>query len=266
MRRRVALNRIRAAALVGVLAVHAGMLYALAGVRIPTQTTEAKVLYVNIVESPEAAGGGEESAPPVARVTPSRRAAEKVAPRATEKAAATPRPVPEIVRPPPPAPVEPPPADIASGERAAETPAPPTAATSPSAATDGRSDTGGGGQGSVASAGGTGTGNGAGAGRGSGAPMTLTSELALVCPERRPPPYPSVSRRLGESGRVVLRVELDESGRVIEARVVDSSGFARLDSAALTAVRTWRCTPPRQDGHPVGAVALQPFDFTLDGI
>lgn len=95
--------------------------------------------------------------------------------------------------------------------------------------------------------------------------MTLTSELALVCPERRPPPYPSVSRRLGESGRVLLRVELDESGRVVKARVVESSGFARLDSAALTAVRNWRCTPPRQDGHPVGAVALQPFDFTLDG-
>jgi len=74
-------------------------------------------------------------------------------------------------------------------------------------------------------------------------PVSLASDLALVCPERRPPAYPSLSRKLGETGKVVLRVELDETGRVSAARVVTSSGFDRLDAAALAAVHTWRCRP-----------------------
>jgi len=96
-------------------------------------------------------------------------------------------------------------------------------------------------------------------------PVSLASELALVCPERRPPAYPSLSRRLGETGKVVLRVELDETGRVSAARVVTSSGFDRLDAAALAAVRTWRCRPAQRDGQAVRSVALQAFDFTLEG-
>ena len=96
-------------------------------------------------------------------------------------------------------------------------------------------------------------------------PVSLASELALVCPERRPPAYPPLSRRLGETGKVVLRVELDETGRVSAARVITSSGFDRLDAAALAAVRTWRCRPAQRDGQAVRSVALQPFDFTLEG-
>lgn len=96
-------------------------------------------------------------------------------------------------------------------------------------------------------------------------PVSLGSELALVCPERRPPAYPSLSRRLGETGKVVLRVELDELGRVGAVQVVSGSGFDRLDAAAVAAVRTWRCRPARRDGQAVRSVALQPFDFTLEG-
>ena len=62
---------------------------------------------------------------------------------------------------------------------------------------------------------------------------------------------------------MVLRVELDEQGRVGAARVATASGFARLDEAALAAVKTWRCNPARRDGQPVRAVALQPFKFVL---
>ena len=90
-------------------------------------------------------------------------------------------------------------------------------------------------------------------------------ELAVACPERTPPRYPALSRRLGEEGIVVLRVELDETGRVAAAQVASSSGYARLDEAALAAVRTWRCTPAQRDGQPVRAVAMQPFKFILQG-
>jgi len=96
-------------------------------------------------------------------------------------------------------------------------------------------------------------------------PITLSSELSVACPQLNAPAYPALSRRLGEEGKLVLRVELDEKGHVNEAQVVNSSGFKRLDEAAMTAVKTWRCTPPVRNGQPVRAVALQPFNFVLQG-
>ncbi len=96
-------------------------------------------------------------------------------------------------------------------------------------------------------------------------PVTFGTELSVACSERTPPRYPPMSRRLGEEGKVVLRVELDEQGVVAAARVSSGSGHARLDEAALAAVKTWRCAPARRDGQPVRAVALQPFKFVLEG-
>lgn len=94
-------------------------------------------------------------------------------------------------------------------------------------------------------------------------PVAMSSELALACPERTPPVYPVQSRRLGETGRVILRVELNEQGQVSSARVDQSSGSTRLDDAALSAVKTWHCNPPLRNGQPAKATALQPFNFVL---
>lgn len=96
-------------------------------------------------------------------------------------------------------------------------------------------------------------------------PVAMATELAVACPGRVPPAFPSQSRRLGEEGTVVLRVELDEAGHVAMARIQASSGHARLDEAALVAVKAWRCTPAQRDGHPARAIALQPFKFVLQG-
>lgn len=96
-------------------------------------------------------------------------------------------------------------------------------------------------------------------------PVTLSSELAVACPELNAPAYPPLSRRLGEEGKLVLRVELDENGRISMTQVISSSGFKRLDEAAMVAVKTWRCTPPQRNGQPVRAIALQPFNFVLQG-
>ncbi len=96
-------------------------------------------------------------------------------------------------------------------------------------------------------------------------PVSLDAELSVACPEREPPVYPAQSRRRGEAGQVVLKVELDEQGRVAEARVQTSSGVPRLDEAALTAVRNWHCTPAMRGGRAVRAVALQPFNFVIQG-
>jgi len=97
------------------------------------------------------------------------------------------------------------------------------------------------------------------------APVMLTSDLSLACPQRTPPEYPAMSRRSNEQGRVVLRVELDESGRVISAKVQTGSGFRRLDEAGLAAVKQWNCNAPVRNGEAVRAIALQPFNFVLEG-
>lgn len=96
-------------------------------------------------------------------------------------------------------------------------------------------------------------------------PVTLGSELSLNCSERTPPAYPKQSMRLGEQGKTVLQVELDESGRVAAVAVKSSSGFQRLDDAAISAVNSWHCTPARRNGIAVRATALQPFNFALKG-
>jgi protein TonB len=94
-------------------------------------------------------------------------------------------------------------------------------------------------------------------------PVAMAAELAVVCAERAPPSYPVESRQRGETGLVVVRVEIDERGWVAAARVERSSGHAALDDAALRAVQAWRCTPPTRHGLPARGVAMQPFNFSL---
>jgi protein TonB len=62
----------------------------------------------------------------------------------------------------------------------------------------------------------------------------------------------------------MLQIELDESGHVDMVDVVSSSGFMRLDEAAIAAVKTWRCDPLQRNGKPVRGIALQPFNFVWE--
>ncbi len=82
--------------------------------------------------------------------------------------------------------------------------------------------------------------------------------------ENPPPAYPSASRRLGEAGRVVLRVRVSAEGRAEVVEVSSSSGFERLDRAALEAVRRWRFVPARQAGVLIEAWVKVPLSFNLD--
>jgi protein TonB len=96
-------------------------------------------------------------------------------------------------------------------------------------------------------------------------PVAMSSELSVACAQRDAPKYPDFSRRMGESGLVVLSVELNELGLVASAKIHGSSGFFRLDEAAMAAVKNWRCTPAQRNGQAVRATALQPFRFVIDG-
>lgn len=65
------------------------------------------------------------------------------------------------------------------------------------------------------------------------------------------PEYPSASRRQGEQGSVVLQVLVDVDGRVLDAKLMQSSGFDRLDQAALDGVKaSYRFVPGTVDGKP----------------
>lgn len=77
------------------------------------------------------------------------------------------------------------------------------------------------------------------------------------------PAYPSVSRRLGEEGKVMLRVFVEPNGTPSQVKIHQPSGFPRLDAAALDAVRQWRFVPARQGTDRIGAWVLVPVAFNL---
>lgn len=80
-----------------------------------------------------------------------------------------------------------------------------------------------------------------------------------------PPPYPPLAKRMGEQGRVTLRVFVSPEGRADGIELKASSGSARLDEAALQTVRQWRFIPARQGNKPVGAWVIVPISFNLEG-
>jgi periplasmic protein TonB len=79
------------------------------------------------------------------------------------------------------------------------------------------------------------------------------------------PAYPTLSRRLGEEGKVVLRVFVEADGHAANVEVKVGSGSPRLDEAALDAVRRWKFVAARRGAEPVAAWVLVPIAFHLKG-
>ncbi len=79
------------------------------------------------------------------------------------------------------------------------------------------------------------------------------------------PEYPRISRRMGEEGRVMLRVHVGADGKPLEVTIAKSSGYPRLDDVARdTVLRSWRFVPARQGDQAVAGTVRVPIDFTLD--
>lgn len=57
-----------------------------------------------------------------------------------------------------------------------------------------------------------------------------------------------MSERLGEQGKTVVRAVIGIDGRVKQASVGSSSGYDRLDEAAVSAVTNWRFVPGKRNG------------------
>ena len=75
---------------------------------------------------------------------------------------------------------------------------------------------------------------------------------ALTLIKRVVPKYPQASADLQEQGNTAVRIRVDESGSVTDAKVTHSSGSRRLDSAALAAVRKWKYAPSPRGSGPNG--------------
>ena len=79
-----------------------------------------------------------------------------------------------------------------------------------------------------------------------------------------PPPYPRKARRLGFEGIVMLKVLIDENGRVDHLTVIKSSGYDVLDRAALSAVKRWLFEPGTEDGIKKKMWVKIPVHFQLE--
>jgi protein TonB len=77
------------------------------------------------------------------------------------------------------------------------------------------------------------------------------------------PVYPTMSKRMGEQGTVMLRVLVKSDGSAANVEVKSSSGFPRLDQSAVEAVKSWRFNPATLDGKPVDEWYQVPIPFKL---
>jgi protein TonB len=78
------------------------------------------------------------------------------------------------------------------------------------------------------------------------------------------PPYPALSKRLGEQGKVVVRVLIGVDGTAQQAEIRTSSGYDRLDQAALATVLKWRYVPGKRGGVAEAMWFNVPINFVLE--
>jgi protein TonB len=96
--------------------------------------------------------------------------------------------------------------------------------------------------------------------------ITMTSQMLSAIYLRNPKPsYPNLSRRLSEQGTVLLRVFVTLAGDASKVELKESSGFSRLDHAALEAVQNWKFVPAKRGEQPVAAWVVVPIKFSLRG-
>jgi protein TonB len=78
------------------------------------------------------------------------------------------------------------------------------------------------------------------------------------------PAYPPLSRRMGEQGKVIVRVLIGADGQPQKAELKQSSSFERLDQAALTTVMKWRYVPGKRGGVAEDMWFNVPINFVLE--
>jgi protein TonB len=78
------------------------------------------------------------------------------------------------------------------------------------------------------------------------------------------PEYPRQSRQRNEQGKVIVNVFIGADGLPQKADVKVSSGFERLDAAALATVKLWRFVPGKRGGVPEAMWFAVPINFVME--
>ncbi len=95
------------------------------------------------------------------------------------------------------------------------------------------------------------------------APATVTQAQADYLNNPKPA-YPRLSKRMGEQGEVRLRVQIGTEGQVLQVQLETSSGYERLDDAAMIAVNGWRFKPAMRGNDPIISWVEIPITFKLE--
>ncbi|MGH9754160.1 MAG: energy transducer TonB [Blastocatellia bacterium] len=75
------------------------------------------------------------------------------------------------------------------------------------------------------------------------------------------PPYPAAAKAERLSGKVFIQVEIDETGKVTDAKIL--CGADLLAVASREAPLKWRFKPTSLSGKPVKVMGVLTFNFTL---
>jgi protein TonB len=76
------------------------------------------------------------------------------------------------------------------------------------------------------------------------------------------PCYPPFARKLAKEGAVLLRVTINEEGRVVDVEILKKGGFG-FDEEAVKAIRESTFIPAKRDGRSFSCKALLPIRFEL---
>lgn len=96
---------------------------------------------------------------------------------------------------------------------------------------------------------------------------TLPAVIEEAVPEyKKNPPifYPRRARQRGYEGTVMLEVLVDQNGRVVDLRILSSSGHAILDRSAANAVKTWSFIPAKKGKDTIDMWVQVPVRFKLE--
>jgi protein TonB len=223
-----------AAIAVVVVALHAGAIWALqsgSALRTPELIVTAEVL-VQLIESPVPKVDPAPPAPPV----PPSKPVKTAAPSVQKKAAPKPKPQ----------------AQPLAAADATPSPNAPTGSLTPSPSSDPTPDA------PVAAA-------APPAPPAPPAPATVQLPSSNADYLQNPKPaYPPMSKRLGEQGRVIVRVLIGADGQPRQTELRQSSGFERLDQAALSTVMKWRYVPGKRGGVAEDMWFNVPINFVLE--
>ncbi|KZY72576.1 hypothetical protein A3742_08155 [Oleiphilus sp. HI0071] len=94
-------------------------------------------------------------------------------------------------------------------------------------------------------------------------PQPLVRKPLFATPPT-PPTYPSMARRRGVEGTVVIEVSLDALGSQTHLKIQKSSGNPLLDNSAVNAVREWRFLPHQVKGLAIASRVHIPVRFELN--